>query len=147
MKDLPISEEMKGTLIDRAMEARKNAYAPYSHYKVGAALLCSDGTIITGCNVENAAFGVGICAERNALYHAVAEGHRSFQAIAIAAALDSATDLAEEPYPSPCGACRQGLREFADPDTFPVIMAKSRTDYRLMSLEELLPVSFGPADL
>ncbi|MDD5850164.1 MAG: cytidine deaminase [Firmicutes bacterium] len=144
---MEIPEKTRQELIRQAFAARERAYAPYSHYKVGAALLCQDGTIVTGCNVECAAFGVGQCAERCALTKAVSEGERTFSAIAIAAALDSAVDLAEEPYPTPCGACRQGLREFVDPEAFQVIMARSLTDCRIMSLEELLPASFGPSAL
>ena len=147
MTGTDIPEEARRELIQKALEVRGNAYAPYSHYKVGAALLTADGTIVTGCNVESAAFGVGQCAERCALTKAVSEGVREFRAIAIVAALDSALDLAKEPYPTPCGACRQALREFVDPERFPVLMARSLDDVRIMTLEELLPVSFGPSAL
>ena len=147
MTGTDIPEEIQRELIQRAFEVRKNAYAPYSHYRVGAALLCADGTIVTGCNVEAAAFGVGQCAERCALTKAVSEGERAFAAIAIVAALDSAQDLSLEPYPTPCGACRQALREFVNPESFPVLMARSLDDVRIMTLEELLPVSFGPSAL
>ena len=147
MRAAAVPDEMQKKLIESAIAARENAYAPYSHYKVGAALLCADGSIVTGCNVECAAFGVGQCAERCALTKAVSEGKHRFLAIAIAAALDSALDLAEEPYPTPCGACRQALREFVVPEDFPVLMARSPEDVRIMSLEELLPASFGPSAL
>ena len=89
-------------LIEKAIAAREAAYAPYSDFKVGAALLLSDGSIVTGCNVENASYGLAICAERNAICHAVAEGHQEFSAIAVAAS----------PLASPCGACRQFIVEF-----------------------------------
>ena len=92
-------------LLAEAELARRNAYAPYSHFAVGAALLTRDGRIIRGCNVENASFGLSICAERNALFKAVGEGHRDFVAVAVTAGPDESA--------SPCGACRQVLHEFA----------------------------------
>ena len=131
-------------LIRTAAAARKQAYAPYSHYTVGAALLSADGTVFTGCNVENASYGATICAEQNALFHAVAEGARSFTAIAIIAGPENLDGSAS---PTPCGICRQALREFCDPRYFQVILARSETDYSLMTLENLLPLSFGPENL
>ena len=128
-------------LIRTAMAAREKAYAPYSHYTVGAAILAADGTVFTGCNVENASYGVTCCAEQNALFHAVAEGVRSFTAIAIVAGPEN---LYNETFSTPCGICRQALREFCDPRLFQVIMARSETDYELVTLENLLPRSFGP---
>ena len=112
MTGTDIPEEVRRELIQKALEVRRNAYAPYSHYKVGAALLTADGTIVTGCNVESAAFGVGQCAERCALTKAVSEGVREFRAIAIVAALDSALDLATNALrclqAGPPGVCGPG---------------------------------------
>lgn len=130
---------MKDELIHAALEARKNAYTPYSRYQVGAALLTEDGEIITGCNIENASYGATCCAERTAVFKAVSEGKRRFRCIAIAGGLEG-----EEPvdYAYPCGICRQVLNEFSNKD-FTVIVAKSVTDYREHSLQELLPHGFG----
>ena len=120
-------------LIAAARLALENAHAPYSGYRVGAALLCADGTVYTGCNVENASYGLTNCAERTAVFTAVAEGHRQFQAIAIAAS--------GEPAPYPCGACRQVLAEFCTED-FPVSVAVD-DGYETITLGELLPHRFG----
>ncbi len=136
-----IDESRIRELILAADDARSRSYAPYSGYTVGAALLCDDGSIITGCNMENAAFGPGICAERCAIYKAVSEGHRDFCAIAVAGS------PAHEPlsqYASPCGVCRQVMREFADPLKFTVITAGPQGAYKVYTLDELLPDSFGP---
>ncbi|KIR02229.1 Cytidine deaminase [Lachnospiraceae bacterium TWA4] len=131
-------------LIRLAMEARLNAYTPYSNFTVGAALLTTDGTVFTGCNVENAAFTPGNCAERTAVFKAVSEGYKEFEQIAIVGGKKG-----EQPkeYCSPCGVCRQVLVEFADPKTFQVIIAKSEEDYQVYRLEDLLPLSFGPESL
>lgn len=131
-------------MIAAASAARKNAYAPYSSFSVGAALLTKNDEIITGCNIENAAFTPGNCAERTALFKAVSEGKKDFKAIAIIAG-----KIDEKPtdYTSPCGVCRQVLREFVVPEEFLVIMAKSENDYVIKSLEELFPMSFGPDNL
>ena len=139
--------EYREKLISLAIEARKNAYAPYSGYCVGAALLCADGSIYTGCNVENASYGATNCAERTAVFKAVSEGHHSFKAIAIAGGkrtenMNEATDFAY-----PCGVCRQVLREFCVPSDMTVIVCKNVSDYREITLEELLPSSFGPDNL
>ncbi|MCD6268165.1 MAG: cytidine deaminase [Thermotogaceae bacterium] len=118
-------------LIERARKARENAYAPYSKFKVGAAILTEDGEVYTGVNVENASFGLTVCAERVALFKAVSDGKRSFKAIAVVA--DT-----EEPVP-PCGACRQVLSEFGD---MKVIMANLKGDVKIARLGDLLPDSF-----
>ena len=132
------------SLINVALAARKNSYAPYSGYFVGAALLCEDGTIVTGCNVENASYGATNCAERTAVFKAVSEGKHRFTAIAIAGGKDreQATD-----YAYPCGVCRQVLREFCVPEEMTVIVCKSEDDYDEKTLAELLPNSFGPENL
>lgn len=122
-------------LIDAAIAVARNAYAPYSNFHVGAALLTTGGEIITGCNVENASYGLTICAERNALFAAVARGVTSFRAVAIVA--DG------EVMPFPCGACRQVLNEFCAPET-PVYIAAIREPemIKTLSMAELLPYSF-----
>ena len=119
-------------LIKLATEARENAYAPYSNFKVGAALLASDGRVFTGCNVENATYGLTVCAERVALWKAVSEGEREFVAVAVVAD-------GERP-PSPCGACRQLLWEFCD--DIEVITANLRGGRQSYHLSELLPHPF-----
>ncbi|SCY40661.1 cytidine deaminase [Lachnospiraceae bacterium XBB2008] len=139
-----IEESMIHKLISLADEARSRSYAPYSNYAVGAALLCEDGTIVTGCNMENAAFGPGICAERCAIYKAVSDGRRSFRAIAVAG---SPVGEKISQYASPCGVCRQVMREFADPKSFDIIVAGPDSEYRINTLDELLPDSFGPDNL
>lgn len=138
-----ISDDIIKELIKSADNARKNAYAPYSHFKVGAALYAAKDednfNIITGCNVENASYPAGNCAERTAVFKAVSEGYNNFKAIAIIGGDDI--------YTSPCGICRQVLREFVAPNIFYVIMAKNENDYVIKTLEELLPISFGPESL
>lgn len=142
MSEKTMKSEIAGMLIQRALEARKNSYAPYSGYLVGAALLAEDGTVYTGVNVENASYPAGICAERTALSKAVSEGRRHFKAIAVVGGRreESAGCLKEDC--TPCGICRQSLAEFCTPD-FPVITAKSIIDYRIHTLGELLPFSFS----
>ena len=122
-------------LLEMAIEARKNAYVPYSGYAVGAALETKDGHVFTGCNVENAAYGNTLCAERTALVKAVSEGYREFTKIAIAAS-------GSAPYP--CGACRQSLSEFA-PDLEVFVTWDGHVDR--VPLAELLPYGFGPSSL
>ena len=131
-------------LIEAAFEARRNAYAPYSHYRVGAALLCKDGTIVKGCNVENASYGLSNCAERTAVFKAVSEGKTRFEAIAVAGGPD---DMQSKDYAYPCGACRQVLREFCPTMQLKVIVARAVDDYKEYRLSELLPDSFGPDSL
>lgn len=133
-------------LLELAARARERSYSPYSGFAVGAALLCADGTVYTGCNIENAAFTPGNCAERTAVFKAVSEGHTRFEAIAVAGgpAADGVSE--DEPLCAPCGVCRQVLREFCDPGTMRIILSPlHNTDaYRVFTLDELLPVSFGP---
>ena len=124
-------------LIEKAKEARKNAYAPYSKFKVGAALLGKSGKIYTGCNVENATYGATICAERTALVKAISEGERKFTKIAIVASM-------KEPCP-PCGICRQMLYEFAP--NLGIIMTNLRGKTKIMKIKDLLPNAFHKHDL
>lgn len=127
-----------GMLIKAALEARNNAYAPYSHFAVGASLLADDGTVFTGCNVENASYGATNCAERTAFFKAVSEGKRKFTAIAIAGGTEGREP---EDYVYPCGICRQVMSEFCDGD-FVVLAAKNEGDFVKLRLGELLPESF-----
>ena len=133
MDNLPIKE-----LIQTALDARKNAYAPYSHYQVGAALLSSDGTIYSGCNIENASYGATNCAERTAFFSAVSEGKRDFLAIAITGGREG-EEISD--YAVPCGICRQIMQEFCG-DDFQVIVAKSTEDFRQYPFSEILPFGF-----
>lgn len=126
-------------LIEKAIERIEDAYAPYSKFHVAAALLCQDGTVFTGHNIENAAYSATICAERNVFFQAVSAGKKHFREIVICGGKNGII----EDYCAPCGVCRQVMREFCQPD-FKIILAKSRTDYKAYTLEELLPVSFGP---
>lgn len=139
VNNIPVKE-----LIKSAIEARKKAYAPYSNYLVGAAVLTNDLRIYTGCNIENAAYTPSICAERTAVSKAVSEGCRKLKAIAI---VGGPKDGLTDQYAFPCGVCRQVLREFADSNQFIVIVAKNENDYKLYRLNELLPESFGPENL
>ncbi|HEX6911246.1 MAG TPA: cytidine deaminase [Longimicrobium sp.] len=126
-------------LLDRAREARANAYAPYSHFPVGAALLAADGRIFTGCNVENASYGLANCAERVAVGKAVSEGARAFAAIAVIGPEDV------QPC-APCGACRQVLYEFG-PDLPVIFPSPDAAGYQVQPMGALLPGAFGPARL
>jgi cytidine deaminase len=122
-------------LAEAALEVRDNAYAPYSEFPVGAALLCDDGTIVRGCNMENAAIGDTICAERTAIGQAISEGHRSFRALAVA------TDLT--PPGAPCGSCRQVLSEFCE--RLPILLVNPDGEREHVELTDLLPRSFNRA--
>ena len=124
---------MISELIEKALEAREKAYAPYSKFKVGVAVLTAGGKIYTGCNVENASYPVGICAERVAMSKAVADGETEFTVIAIVGS--------GENYCMPCGMCRQFMAEFCKED-FEIIVAKSVDDYKIMKIGELLPYTF-----
>ena len=126
-------------LMKRAIEARKNAYCPYSEFPEGAALLCNGGTIYTGCNIENASYSPTNCAERTAFFKAVSEGKREFLAIAIAGGRKDAKDL-ESCYP--CGVCRQVMSEFCDAEQFEVICGVSGDSWEVYKLKELLPKNF-----
>ena len=132
------------TLMRTAIQAREYSYSPYSKFRVGAALLCADGSVYTGCNMENAAFTPGICAERTAIYKAVSEGKREFQAIAIVGGALGQEALS---VTAPCGVCRQVMREFCDPESFRIILGTGEEDLHIYLLKELLPLSFGPENL
>ena len=122
-------------LIQKAKEAKEQAYAPYSGFHVGAALLCKDGTIFTGCNIENSAYGPTNCAERTAIFKAVSEGFREFEAIAI---------ISDSKQPTaPCGVCRQVMAEFCSPE-FPILFVVGDGKYTEHTLGEILPNAFYP---
>lgn len=135
----------KRELIAQALVARENAYAPYSHYAVGAAVVGESGRVYTGCNIENASYPAGICAERTAIFKAISEGERKVTMIALVAAEETKSAPLPE-YPSPCGICRQVMAEFCEEDT-PIILAKGEEDFREYKLSELLPLSFTAKDL
>ena len=120
-----------------ALAMLNRAYCPYSHFPVGAALECEDGTVYTGCNVENAAYPAGICAERNAIFHAVSEGHTHFRRIVIAGK--------SQDFCVPCGVCRQVMREFST--DLEIICLNAAGEEQVFTLDELLPHSFGPDHL
>lgn len=126
-------------LVQAALDARRNAYVPYSHYAVGAALLTEEGEIFPGCNIENASYGVTNCAERTAFFRAVSQGKRKFRAIAIAGGMEGEGPVE---YAYPCGVCRQVMREFCK-DDFKILVAKSVEDFQEYRLDELLPFGFG----
>lgn len=134
-------------LIKEALKARKNAYTPYSKFNVGAALLTFDDKIYSGFNIENSAYSVCNCAERTALFRAVFDGYRKFKAIAVVGAKSEEKGETLSDYAPPCGMCRQALREFCNPDEFKVILAKSENEFKVFTLSDLLPESFGPEHL
>lgn len=138
-----LSKQQKGELIRASLAAREMAYAPYSRYAVGAALLTEDGRMYCGGNIENASYGATNCAERTAFFKAVSEGERKFLAIAVCGGM-----LGEEPldYAYPCGICRQVMQEFGGED-FLVYIVKNETDYKEYRLQELLPHGFGGASI
>ena len=130
-------------LIEKAIDMRNYSYAPYSKFRVGAALLAKDGKIFGGCNIENAAYGPSNCAERTAFFKAVSEGVREFTAIAIAGGPEEGI----VDFCAPCGVCRQVMAEFCEADSFLVILAKSVEEYEVYTLSELFPKSFSPKNL
>ena len=134
-----LTEREIDMLLDKAQEAREHAYAPYSNYRVGAALLTADGQIYQGCNIENAAYGPSNCAERTAFFKAVYDGHRAFRAIAVIAT--------GEEMGFPCGVCRQVMAEFCDKDFIIVTANRDRSKVDVSNFDTLLPHSFGPKDL
>ena len=131
-------------LVAQAIEAREKAYVPYSHFAVGAALLCADGTVYQGCNIENAAYTPSNCAERTAFFRAVFDGQRDFAAIAIVGGPEG-QPISE--LCAPCGVCRQVMMEFCDPASFRIVLAASPDEPVSSTLTEILPLGFGPANL
>lgn len=130
-------------LAEKALSAMDFSYAPYSHFHVGAALLTADDKIFTGCNIENSAFGPSVCAERTAIFKAVSEGFSDFKAIAVAGGAENKDGKAiPKDFCPPCGVCRQVLSEFCDAD-FKIILAKTKDEYKIFTLAELLPESFS----
>ena len=131
----------KRELVEAAFTAQKRSYSPYSHFGVGAALLCGDGRVFCGCNIENSAYGVSNCAERTALFTAVYEGCRDFKAIAVVGKKEEAESF---DFCPPCGICRQALMEFCDPESFEIILAKDPDETVTYKLKDLMPVGFTP---
>lgn len=138
-----MDKELVQKMIALATEQLNYSYAPYSNFKVGAALLTKAGKLYTGCNIENAAYTPTNCAERTAFFKAVSEGEREFQAICIMGGKDGV--LTE--YAAPCGVCRQVMMEFCNPETFQIILATGREQYEIFTLKEMLPLGFGPDNL
>lgn len=138
-----MEKEQIGKMIETAAAQLAFSYTPYSHYKVGAALLAKNGKIYTGCNIENAGLSATNCAERTAIFKAVSEGCQEFQAICIIGGPDGVVTE----YAPPCGVCRQVMMEFCDPGTFQIILAKDKEQYDIYTLKDLLPLGFGPENL
>lgn len=130
-------------LIKLALEAREKSYSPYSGFAVGAALLCKNGRVFTGCNIENSGYSATNCAERTAIFKAVSEGETEFLRIAVVGG--NAEEKEPSDYCSPCGICRQVMREFCE-NGFEIIIAKNENKYKTVTLEELLPLSFDKRD-
>ena len=131
-------------LLMEAKKAREKAYAPYSHHKVGAALLTKNGKVYHGCNIENAGFTPTVCAERTAFFKAVYDGEREFSKIAVVGAID---DDKVDNLCAPCGVCRQVMMEFCDPESFVIVMANGEDKIVEILLKDLLPYGFGPNNL
>ena len=140
---MKLQESMREELIRQAFGALEYAYAPYSKFKVAAALLTKSGKIYTGCNIENAALSPGNCAERTAIFKAVSEGEKDFEAICIV----NEDAQGKHDYCPPCGVCRQVMMEFCDPETFQIILAIDAKQYDIYTLKEMLPKGFGPSNL
>ena len=131
-------------LILEAKKAREKAYAPYSHFRVGAALVAKNGKIYHGCNVENSSYSPTNCAERTAFFKAISEGEREFTKIAIVGGMEG-TDADE--LCAPCGVCRQVMMEFCDPDSFQIVLANGKDKHIQVSLKEMVPYGFSPKNL
>ena len=138
-----MEKEQKEKLIAMAYQARANAYAPYSGFQVGAALLTESGQIYTGCNVESASYAPTSCAERTAFCKAISEGERQFRAIAV---VGGQKGKKVSGFCPPCGVCRQVMMEFCDPAAFEIVLHDG-TQSKVFRLAELLPMGFGPANL
>lgn len=136
-------EEKYINLVEAALDSLQYSYTPYSNFKVGAALLSKDQKVYQGCNIENASFTPTNCAERTAFFKAVSEGVKEFEAIAIVGGKHGeCNDLCP-----PCGVCRQVMMEFCDPKTFKVILADKNRNYKVYTLEEMIPLGFGPSNM
>ena len=131
-------------LILEAKKARERAYAPYSKYMVGAALLTRSGKIYHGCNIENAAYGPTNCAERTAFFKAIYDGEREFEKIAIVGGMQG---MEADDTCAPCGVCRQVMMEFCNPKSFKIVLANGKDKEMELTLEELFPYGFGPENL
>lgn len=133
-----ISDDIVRELIEKAVDAREKAYAPYSKFLVGSAALGSDGNIYTGCNIENVSYSATNCAERTAIFNGISDGCLSFEAVAIVGARKD-----EKPgFCYPCGVCRQVLAEFSDVEKLKIIIAKNKSEYKITTLGELMPFAF-----
>jgi len=141
-----MKKELVNHLIDEAFKAQERAYAPYSKFKVGAALLTREGNIYRGCNIENAAYSPGNCAERTAIFKAVSQGETDFTGIAIVGNAKGVNRGAGE-ICSPCGVCRQVMAEFCDPEEFKIILGIDTDNYEEYTLGELFPLGFGKEHL
>ena len=130
------------TLIPQAWEAAKNAYVPYSSFQVGAALLTKSGVVYPGCNIENSAYGPSNCAERTAVFSAVARGEREFAAIAVVGKFTDGSPAGGDGFAYPCGVCRQVLAEFCSPKDFLVLLENAQGERKALTLGELLPYGF-----
>ena len=142
-KEIMLKENDIKKLIEIAIQQLPKAYVPYSNYRVGAALLAKNGTIYTGCNIENAAYTPCNCAERTAFFKAVSEEVKEFEAICV---VGGKGDILTE-YAAPCGVCRQVMMEFCNPEEFEIILATSTEQYEIFKLKDLFPMGFGPGNL
>ena len=133
-----MTDNERNALFSQASDVRANSYSPYSGYSVGAALLCSDGSVYTGCNIENAAYTPTVCAERTAFFKAVSSGERDFCAIAVAGGKDGVE------FCTPCGVCRQVMAEFSIPE---IILARPDDSYETFTLQQLLPLNFDESSM
>lgn len=138
-----MNDMQKTALLEKAKEMLNFSYTPYSNFKVGAALLSKSGKIFGGCNIENAAYGPSNCAERTAFFNAVSTGERNFEAIAIVGGPDGVI----KDFCPPCGVCRQVMMEFCEPKSFKIILQNAQSEIQEFTLEELLPLGFGPDNL
>lgn len=138
-----MDKERKEALLKKAKEMLSMAYTPYSNFKVGAALLSKSGKIFGGCNIENAAYGPSNCAERTAFFNAVSVGEKTFEAIAV---VGGPNGIIKDFCP-PCGVCRQVMMEFCKPKEFIILLQNDKGEIKEFTLEEILPLGFGPSDL